>query len=404
MYPHKSNDPSILIIGAGIGGLGLAQGLKKIGFQKVTVLERDSSPSSRRQGYRITMRTLGLSALKELLPKHLLDRLPTAKISDVGDGFTFANEKMEPLFQVKSGQDFATQLLRSELRELMLDGVHVAWNKRLTHIETRKDCIIAHFEDGSQYAADFLIGCDGVSSKVRELLPTLDGARITSIPKICNLEGVIYTAQINRTTDWEKSLELNRSGMVRFLGPGSTYLGVTFSENADRNPAIFWGITEKKKNNKDLFFSHHEKDPQLKILDHCKSLLKEGNWHPTLKKLVNATTPEDILAPWILKTAQFPEKSSPLPMLPSGRVTLLGDAAHAMPPGKGLGGSNVLEDARILTQLFKDSSRPFDWSKLTATYEKEMFERTKTVAEESSNVEDMHDKIRLMDPKNATSG
>ena len=56
----------ILIIGAGLGGLALAQGLVKSGFN-VTVFERDESPTSRSQGYRISIRSMGMNALSELL-------------------------------------------------------------------------------------------------------------------------------------------------------------------------------------------------------------------------------------------------------------------------------------------------------------------------------------------------
>src|SRR5262245_58428583 len=102
--------PSILIIGAGLGGLALAQGLNRSGF-KVKVFERDESPTSRSQGYRISMRLLGMTALRELLPPEKMNRLSIAKIADMGDGFTFANEKMIPLLRIPPGQDASVQLL-----------------------------------------------------------------------------------------------------------------------------------------------------------------------------------------------------------------------------------------------------------------------------------------------------
>jgi 2-polyprenyl-6-methoxyphenol hydroxylase-like FAD-dependent oxidoreductase len=42
----------VLLIGAGIGGLALAQGLKKAGI-RFSVYERDDAPTSREQGYRL---------------------------------------------------------------------------------------------------------------------------------------------------------------------------------------------------------------------------------------------------------------------------------------------------------------------------------------------------------------
>lgn len=87
----------ILIIGAGLGGLALAQGLVRAGFS-VSVFERDESPTSRPQGHRIFIRSMGMQALTSLLTPEKLGRLSTAKVTDVGAGFTCANEKMEPFF------------------------------------------------------------------------------------------------------------------------------------------------------------------------------------------------------------------------------------------------------------------------------------------------------------------
>src|SRR5690242_12883449 len=60
----------VLIVGAGIGGLCLAQGLKKSGI-RVSVYERDSSPHFRNQGYRISLKQEGTQALRDCLPENL---------------------------------------------------------------------------------------------------------------------------------------------------------------------------------------------------------------------------------------------------------------------------------------------------------------------------------------------
>lgn len=374
-------NPSILIIGAGLGGLALAQGLSKAGF-KVTVFERDQSPSSRVQGYRISMRSLGMAALSELLPPDKMNRLSTAKVADVGDGFTFANEKMQVLLKIPPGQDAAVQFLRSELRKLLQEDIHIEWNKRLVTFEEKNDQVIAHFEDGSSASGDFLVGSDGGASTIRELIPSVH-------PKVVDVNSVVFTAQIDRNPEWEKLLPLNQTGMVRFLGPGSNYMGVCFSERADRSPTVFWGLTEK---------TEERLENPKQILDHCKELMKNEAWHETLKKLVNDTPVEAILFPWFLRTTQFPAELNRFPMVPSGKVTLLGDAAHTMPPGQGLGGSNALEDARLLSALLTSSPKPIDWPKLTEEYEKQMFNRARKVVQESDNTTESHNRIRLIPP------
>jgi flavin-dependent dehydrogenase len=66
------DDFQIAIIGGGIGGLCLAQGLKKAGIG-AEVYERDETPSSRLQGFRIHIDPEGSRALHECLPEDLWD-------------------------------------------------------------------------------------------------------------------------------------------------------------------------------------------------------------------------------------------------------------------------------------------------------------------------------------------
>jgi len=107
-------------------------------------------------------------------------------------------------------------------------------------------------------------------------------------------------------------------------------------------------------------------------------------WHENLKKLVCATPAEAIMAPWLVRTTQFPDLDR-FPMAPTGRATLLGDSAHAMPTEKGLGGNNVLEDARLLSTLIASASKPIEWPKLIEKYEREMFARARIAVQESES-------------------
>ena len=374
----------ILIIGAGLGGLALAQGLVKAGFQ-VTVFERDESPASRAQGYRISIRSLGMAALAALLPSEKISRLPFAKIADVGDGFTCANENMEPFFTVPQGQDAAVQFLRSELRSLLGEGIDIQWNKRLIMFEDRGDQVIAHFEDGSHATGDLLVGCDGGKSIVREILPLVYGNSLGSVPKIVHSHRAILGGQIDRAPEWDDLLPLNKTGLVRFLGPYSHYLGVCFSERVDRSPTIFWALSEEVEDPTAPWYQFDQGlEYRTRILDRCKQLMNNGSWHQNLKKLIDDTKVEAIMAPWLVRTTRFPEFDQ-FPMVPTGRVTLLGDSAHAMPTEKGLGGNHVLEDARLLSTLLMSSKEPIDWPRLIEDYERQMFTRAKAAVQESES-------------------
>jgi len=76
----------VLIIGAGTGGLCLAQGLKKDGVA-VEVFERDDTPTDRLQGYRLSLNATGSRALRACLPDPVFNNLvqcsaqPQARVS-----------------------------------------------------------------------------------------------------------------------------------------------------------------------------------------------------------------------------------------------------------------------------------------------------------------------------------
>src|ERR1700733_4165203 len=172
------------------------------------------------------------------------------------------------------------------------------------------------------------------------------------------------------------------------------YIGVCFSERPDRTPTIIWAFSEQIKDHNDPWYQFDQGlECRKRILDHCKQVMNNEPWHENLKKLVNNTPAEAIMAPWLIQTTQFPD-SDQFPMVPTGRVTLVGDSAHAMSNARGLGGNNVLEDARLLSTLIASSSKPIDWPKLIEKYEREMFARAKIAVQESENAAEYFRNLR----------
>src|SRR5262249_16026915 len=86
----------VVIIGAGIGGLGLAQGLRKAGIS-ATVYERDESAGFRHQGYRVSLKAAGAGALRECLPANLFD-LAAATSIRAATRMVFLDEQLRPKF------------------------------------------------------------------------------------------------------------------------------------------------------------------------------------------------------------------------------------------------------------------------------------------------------------------
>ncbi|HWF46015.1 MAG TPA: FAD-dependent monooxygenase [Bryobacteraceae bacterium] len=172
----------VAIIGGGIGGLCLAQGLKKAGIS-VAVYERDESVSSRPQGFRIHIDPQGSTALHQCLPENLWRIFDTTG-GDFGQGFSVATEQLQELLSIRAAGGPVDPIARHRsisritLRRVLLAGLEeiVHFRKRFVRYEQMPDGRInAHFEDGSTARADVLVAAEGVKSPVRkQYLPEAD--------------------------------------------------------------------------------------------------------------------------------------------------------------------------------------------------------------------------------------
>lgn len=171
----------VAIIGGGMGGLCLAQGLKLAGIA-VSVHERDASATARPQGYRIHVHPIGSEALHTCLPSKLWEVfVATGGVSS--QSFTVMTEQLRELLAV-GGLDASDpvrqhrSISRITLRRVLLAGLEkeVHWGRRFVRYEMQPDGPVrAFFEDGSVMDADVLVGADGVRSGVRkQRLPGAD--------------------------------------------------------------------------------------------------------------------------------------------------------------------------------------------------------------------------------------
>jgi salicylate hydroxylase len=164
----------VLVIGGGIGGLTLAQGLQRAGIS-AAVYERDRTLTDRLQGYRVHISPTGSRALHECLPPRLFeifDRTCGAPNMAV----RFLTEQMRVLLafdgDLAAGTDPVARhraASRITLRQVLLaalDNVH--FGKTFEHYEERGGRIVAHFADDTQAEGDVLVAADGGGSRVRQ--------------------------------------------------------------------------------------------------------------------------------------------------------------------------------------------------------------------------------------------
>ncbi|MER6950844.1 NAD(P)/FAD-dependent oxidoreductase [Nonomuraea sp. NPDC000554] len=388
----------VMIIGAGIGGLCLAQRLRRDGVG-VTVHERDTTPALRHQGYRLHLNADGQRALHHALPPDLW-RLFLDTAGRPGPRSVFLDHHLGLQWVAESGEDLPPLAVdRLTLRRILLAGLDdvVRFGRRLTGYEVHDSgAVTARFADGTSATGDVLVAADGVNSVVRRQY--LPHARVVDTG-LRNLYGTIPLD--GRTRELFSADMFNV--FTAIVGPGNAFIGVapvefptpvrakgllgepTFPDTgraegllgepafpdtgraekllgepaASASPGAAAVRSGAARDYMTCSFGtraellpvtdaelHRMSGEQLRamVLD-----LVEG-WHPRVRRIVSHWDPAGIF-PAVLRT------SVPVEPWPTTTVTLLGDAIHAMSPAGGIGANTALRDARALATALAEASR-----------------------------------------------
>lgn len=367
---------AVAIIGAGVGGLCLAQGLKQAGV-KVDVFERDPTKMSRVEGYRLSLSATGGRALKSCLPPKTFERLAITS-GEPSQGVTFLDHRMNRLL----GIDFAHSdrlsdeserpIGRAALRRVLLEGLdeQVHFGKKFVGYERDADGLAtALFADGSTATADLLVGADGANSAVRMQL----------LPKAKRIEtGIVAVGGKLPLSEPLRALmpEALMRGPTPILGPRGCFMFVSamlYGDLArhevettpnDREEYMMWGFSARCSRFEDGRVIEELNGHDLKRRVEALT----ADWHPTLRGLVRATDAV-IVKSFSVKT------STPVGPWMTTNVTLLGDALHNMPPFRGVGANAALWDAALLNEAIAEAAggrRPL--LDALADYERRMIE------------------------------
>ncbi|HEX4222954.1 MAG TPA: NAD(P)-binding protein [Pseudonocardiaceae bacterium] len=138
--------PGVVVIGGGLGGLCLAEGLHRAGIP-VTVHERDAGPAARRQGCRIHLGDVGATALADCLPRASYELL-LATAGRPGGPVTVASKRLRRLRVIPGGTSaqVSVPVNRLTVREIMLAdlGDLVRFGAEFTHYEPEGDGVRAY--------------------------------------------------------------------------------------------------------------------------------------------------------------------------------------------------------------------------------------------------------------------
>lgn len=295
----------IAIVGGGIGGLTAALALQQSGFQ-CEVFEQ--APALLDVGAAIAIWPNAMRVLE-----HLKVAEKIVEKAGVMEKICWLDQHGRMINEVSiSNQPPAVALHRADLQSILvhaLPQVSIHLGKTLVDQSAQGDKMIATFADGHSVEADFLIGADGVHSRVRaELLndaePVYRGYTVW--------RGISPT--IPNAIPPATAIELHGRGKRFGIGPvGLGRLGWWASANAAGT------------------------DDLLRLF---------AGWYRPVVQLIEATP-----ASSVLKTGAFDREANRT--WGSGRMTLLGDAIHPTTPNLGQGGCLAMEDALVLARCFE---------------------------------------------------
>jgi 2-polyprenyl-6-methoxyphenol hydroxylase-like FAD-dependent oxidoreductase len=304
------------IIGAGIGGLTTALAFEKKGIDYHVY---EQTPQLNEVGAGIW---LAPNALKVLDSLGVLEEVQHQ--GNEINRITIGKPNLEPISDSK--QDFikstfgytTVSIHRANLQQLLFNQIpkeKISLNKGFeSYEELKSEKIKINFEDKTSIESNFLIGADGINSKVRtQLFPTSKKR---------------YSGQ----TCWRGITEIDMEEQYQHRGYELWGNQIRFGISQVAKGKVYWFAVKLAEEN--------SKDNRATTKEELLELFSE--FHPLILKLIEETPLGKIIKSDI-------NDLQPIDKWYQNNICLLGDAGHATTPNMGQGGAQAIEDAYYLS-------------------------------------------------------
>ncbi len=337
--------PHWLIAGAGIGGLTLGAALSKAGHS-FTIFDQQHGPTALGAG--IAMAPNAMNALSTL---DLADSVrqsgevirTTRLLSDKGRSLL---TEIDLGFLEHQYGCLPVAIHRKALLTALLARAgesNVKYGYRLIGTDQSQTSITAQFENGEQAAGSALIGADGIHSQV---------AHSVVGQQALNYQGFVAWRAIAPNRD----RLVARGTTTQIWGPGTVFGVAPVNEES-----IYWYGTCMAP--ADFAAAATREDALQHFADWAGPVPEIISSTPVESILCHAIYDHDTLSTWC-----------------KGRIALLGDAAHAMPPNLGQGGAQAIIDAVSLANHIDQNT---DLQAAFAAYERDRLQSANSMVEKS---------------------